>query len=52
MMPRAAAGETSFEASMWNWRPVVFVLLPFSAGYFLSYLFRTINALISAQTYR
>ena len=36
-------------ASMWNWRPVVFVLLPFGAGYFLSYLFRTINALISAQ---
>src|ERR1700730_16835662 len=49
MMPRAAAGETSFEASMWNWRPIVFVLLPFGAGYFLSYLFRTINALISAQ---
>src|ERR1700736_3371672 len=34
---------------MWNWRPIVFVLLPFSAGYFLSYVFRTINALISAQ---
>jgi sugar phosphate permease len=34
---------------MWKWRPIVFVLLPFSAGYFLSYLFRTINALISAQ---
>src|ERR1700731_1878898 len=34
---------------MCNWRPIVFVLLPFSAGYFLSYLFRTINALISAQ---
>src|ERR1700730_4779741 len=49
MMPRAAAGETSFEASMWNWRPIVFVLLPFGAGYFLSHLFRTINALISAQ---
>src|ERR1700736_6247022 len=34
---------------MWNWRPIVFVLLPFASGYFLSYLFRIINALISAQ---
>lgn len=29
------------------WRPAVFVFLPFAAGYYLSYLFRTINALIS-----
>ena len=34
---------------MWNWRPILFVFLPFAAGYYLSYLFRTINALISAQ---
>lgn len=29
------------------WRPFVLVLLPFAAGYYLSYLFRTINALIA-----
>ncbi|MBX9823237.1 MAG: MFS transporter, partial [Afipia birgiae] len=33
--------------SMLLWRPAVFVFLPFAAGYYLSYLFRTINALIS-----
>ena len=32
-----------------NWRPIAFVFLPFAAGYFLSYLFRSINALISVQ---
>ena len=32
-----------------HWRPILFVLLPFAAGYFLSYFFRTINALIAAQ---
>jgi MFS family permease len=31
------------------WRPTLLVLLPFALGYFLSYLFRTINALISAR---
>ncbi len=30
-----------------TWRLVAIVLLPFAAGYFLSYVFRTINALIS-----
>ena len=34
---------------MWNWRAIVLVFLPFAAGYYLSYLFRTITALISAQ---
>src|ERR1700730_11819945 len=34
---------------MWNWRAIGLVFLPFAAGYYLSYLFRTINALISAQ---
>jgi sugar phosphate permease len=29
------------------WRPMVLVFLPFSAGYFLSYFYRTINAVIS-----
>jgi len=32
-----------------NWRLITFVFLPFAAGYYLSYLFRTINALISGQ---
>jgi MFS family permease len=31
------------------WRPTLLVFLPFAIGYYLSYLFRTINALISAQ---
>lgn len=29
------------------WRPIVLVFLPFASGYYLSYLYRTINALIS-----
>ena len=32
-----------------NWRLIAFVFLPFAAGYYLSYLFRSINALISGQ---
>jgi MFS family permease len=31
------------------WRPVLLVFLPFAAGYFLSYFFRTINAVIAGQ---
>lgn len=31
------------------WRAFVLVLLPFAAGYFLSYVFRTINALIAGE---
>jgi MFS family permease len=34
---------------MRNWRLIAFVFLPFAAGYYLSCLFRTINALISGQ---
>jgi len=29
------------------WRPLLLVFLPFSAGYFLSYFFRTINAVLA-----
>jgi predicted MFS family arabinose efflux permease len=36
-------------AAMPQWRFFVSVLLPFAAGYYLSYLFRTINALISSD---
>ena len=32
-----------------KWRLIVLIFLPFAAGYYLSYLFRTINALISSQ---
>ena len=32
-----------------RWRLTVCVLLPFAAGYYLSYLFRTINALIAGD---
>ncbi|NYG46174.1 MFS family permease [Bradyrhizobium sp. IAR9] len=31
------------------WRRIVCVFLPFAAGYYLSYLFRTINALIASR---
>lgn len=34
------------------WRPFVLVLLPFAAGYYLSYVFRTINALIAGTLTR
>jgi sugar phosphate permease len=32
-----------------HWRPILFVFLPFSAGYYLSYFFRTINALLAEK---
>jgi MFS family permease len=32
-----------------NWRPLVLLVLPFAAGYYVSYLFRTINALIASR---
>ncbi|MCA1529433.1 MULTISPECIES: MFS transporter [Bradyrhizobium] len=31
------------------WRRIAFVFLPFASGYYLSYLFRTINALIASR---
>jgi MFS family permease len=34
------------------WRPFLLVLLPFGAGYYLSYVFRTINALIAGTLTR
>ena len=49
--PRILSKPTSPEAKTVNGnrtgRLVITVLLPFAAGYYLSYLFRTINALIS-----
>ena len=32
-----------------KWQLLAFVFVPFAVGFFLSYLFRTINALISRQ---
>jgi sugar phosphate permease len=46
---RPTTSWRSTERSTQNWRLIAFVFLPFAAGYYLSYLFRTINALISGQ---
>lgn len=47
--PAALSGkvETPCEKVLPKWRLVLAVFLPFAAGYYLSYLFRTINASIS-----
>jgi predicted MFS family arabinose efflux permease len=39
--------EASREKPLSKWRLILSVFLPFAAGYYLSYLFRTINASIS-----
>jgi MFS family permease len=44
-----AALRALLERATINWRPVVLVVMPFAAGYYLSYLFRTINALIASR---
>src|SRR5262245_52076339 len=46
---RRPTPQQSAEHLTKNWRLIAFVFLPFAAGYYLSYLFRTINALISGQ---
>jgi MFS family permease len=43
---RAKASQ-SIEALAQNWRLIAFVFLPFAAGFYLSYLFRNINAVIA-----
>ena len=47
MLPRAPQVPTLDHTP--KWRLIVLIFLPFAAGYYLSYLFRTINALISSQ---
>src|SRR5215470_2886073 len=44
-----STGKRTF--SLWKvyWQPIFLVFLPFAAGYFLSYFFRTINAVIAGQ---
>ncbi len=39
--------DASRESSLPKWRLILSVFLPFAAGYYLAYLFRTINAAIS-----
>lgn len=51
-LPRPVSAATfrgSAQHSTQSWRLIVFVFLPFAAAYYLSHLFRTINALISGQ---
>jgi MFS family permease len=52
-MPRILSKPNVSEAKAINgnraWRLVATVVLPFAAGYYLSYVFRTINALISGM---
>jgi predicted MFS family arabinose efflux permease len=43
----AAKLEVAPEKSLSKWRLILSVFLPFAAGYYLSFLFRTINASIS-----
>ncbi|MDU1495616.1 MFS transporter [Bradyrhizobium sp.] len=47
--PESSTGklETSCEKPLPKWRLILSVFLPFVAGYYLSFLFRTINASIS-----
>jgi hypothetical protein len=39
--------EAASEKPLSKWRMILSVFLPFAAGYYLSFLFRTINASIS-----
>lgn len=45
----ARNGRISRERKAESWQLMACVFLPFAAGYYLSYLFRTINALISGR---
>ena len=42
-----SGSEVSSKPSLPKWRLILSVFLPFAAGYYLAYLFRTINAAIS-----
>jgi MFS family permease len=47
-LERSSSGRHgAFAVAMVSWRPIILVFLPFSAGYFLSYFFRTINAVLA-----
>jgi hypothetical protein len=47
ILSKPAAVRAMTTTENYTWRLVATVLLPFAAGYYLSYVFRTINALIS-----
>jgi len=47
-----SAGNTERVEGLQGWRVVACVFLPFAAGYYLSYLFRTINTLIAGPLSR
>ncbi|MGE0768101.1 MAG: MFS transporter [Hyphomicrobiaceae bacterium] len=47
ILSKPAAVQVRTTTDNHTWRLVATVLLPFAAGYYLSYVFRTINALIS-----
>jgi MFS family permease len=47
ILSKPAAVRATTTTDNHTWRLIATVLLPFAAGYYLSYVFRTINALIS-----
>jgi len=47
ILSKPAAVRATTTTDNHTWRLIATVLLPFAAGYYLSYIFRTINALIS-----
>lgn len=49
LMARRAASVQGRPAGLDQRRAILIVFLPFAAGYYLSYLYRTINALIATQ---
>jgi MFS family permease len=46
-VPAWTRASQSIEALAQKWRLIAFVFLPFAAGFYLSYLFRNINAVIA-----
>jgi MFS family permease len=43
------AATTAQKSVMSQWKPVLAVFVPFALGYYISYLFRTINAVIATR---
>ena len=49
MFGRKNADARDHDGGLAGWAVVALVFMPFAAGYFLSYLFRTINGVVSAR---
>ena len=49
MFGRKNADARDHDGGLAGWAVVTLVFMPFAAGYFLSYLFRTINGVVSAR---